>query len=65
MKKAAKPPSPETATLATSEADDLEKLVRVGCATLNADAPLEQVAQNTQRALQLIEKLKSLPTEKS
>lgn len=65
MKKAAKPPTSETATLATSEAYDLEKLVRVGCATLNADAPLEQVAQNTQRALQLIEKLKSLPTEKS
>lgn len=65
MKKAVKSLSAETATLATSEADDLEKLVRVGCATLNADAPLEQVAQNTQRALQLIEKLKSLPTEKS
>lgn len=58
MKKAAKPPADAPPALSPDDQRDLEKLARVGCVALNQDVPLEQVFRNTQRALELIQKLK-------
>jgi hypothetical protein len=58
MKKAAKPLTETPPALSPDDQRDLEKLARVGCVALNQDVPLEQVFQNTHRALELIAKLK-------